>query len=188
MGKLFTFGCSYSENYDVLYEKYLNVDYKNLPGQIKYIKDFLNGAPPKSYSQHLADMLSMESHNFARGGDCNSGIFEQVCKHSDEFTKDDIVIIQWTHRVRYRFATPKKWHECNINYVPYFDYTVPSPSESEHNKIIISRDSNLIVEEVYNWQKIILQLSKSIGFKLYFWAGCDKIINAENKSFLNNNI
>jgi hypothetical protein len=188
MGKLFTFGCSYSENYDVLYEKYKDSDGTNLPGQVKYIRDFLGGVAPKVWPQVLADLLSMESCNYARGGDCNDGIFEQVCIHSDEFTKDDIVIIQWTHLVRYRWPTQKTWVNYNINYVTFNDYTIPYPSESQHNKIIISRDSDLIVKEVYNWQKIIQQLSKLIGFKLYFWAGCNKIINVEDPSFIKNDM
>lgn len=186
MNKLFTFGCSYTEDFENVFKsKELNVQSKFVPAQINYVNEFLDGEIPKSWPKLLADLLDYESINYAKGGDSNYGIFEEICINANKFKKDDIVIVGWTHVMRFRWPSKRGWSPCFTNYHNEGDEHL---DENTHNKIILARDSGCLVNEIYNYQKIIIYLSEVVGFKLYFWSSCDKIINSESENFLNNEI
>lgn len=181
MSKLFAFGCSFTEDFDHFVNDH-NKNSPNPPTQYRYIMEFLNGEIPKAWPQILAERLGMEVRNYGMGGDCNDGIFERVCIRSDEFEKDDIVIVGWTHYSRFRWPKPDIWLYCYPNYV-HQPWPPNVPTEDEHNKIILSRESDLILDELYNRQKLLITLSQAIGFKLFFWAACPKTFFNGNEKF-----
>jgi hypothetical protein len=189
MYKLYTFGCSFTEDFENVISSYNNnsvqKNLENRPAQIKYIEDFLNGEVPESWSKILGKLLNFEVKNCAQGGSSNYDIFERVCENSKNYTKNDIVIVGWTHFMRFRWPTPNGWCPMFTNFI---DNAVINFDEDTHNKIIYARDNSCVIDEIYNFQKILLRLSESVGFKVYFWAACNKIINGESKEFKNNNI
>ena len=190
MGRLFTFGCSFTEDFENVVSSYNNSSFtktvENRPAQIKYIEDYLNGEVPESWSKILGRLLNKDVVNYGHGGKSNYDIFERVCEQSHQFSKDDIVIVGWTHFMRFRWPTQNGWSPMFTHYIEnmgsnYID-------KETHEKIIISRDNRCVVEEIYNFQKLLINLSLKVGFKLYFWSACYKIINGENYRFKNNPI
>jgi hypothetical protein len=190
MNNLFTFGCSFTESFEnVIFSNSNNSFEKtndNRPDQIKYIDDYLNGFIPKSWPKLLGEMLGYNSINYGMGGTCNYDIFEQICNHIHEFQPNDIVIVEWTHYMRSRWPTPNGW--CWI-YSQYVENLGPNyPKRDIHESILISRESRCVIDEIYSFQKPLILLSRTIGFKLYFWAACTKIINSDPGIFKNNNM
>lgn len=190
MSKLYTFGCSFTEDFENVVINYNNNSFQktleNRPAQIKYLYDFLNGEIPESWPKILGKHLNFEVKNFAQGGRSNYDIFERVCENSKNFSKNDIVIVGWTHFMRFRWPTSNGWFPMFTSFNE--NANIVNFDEDTHNKIIYARDNSCVVDEIYNFQKILLRLSESVGFKVYFWAACNKIINGESKEFKNNNI
>jgi hypothetical protein len=76
-----------------------------------------------------------------------------------------------------RIASPE-----GIFNVDYWRRISAASDDSEEIKnqtkmdIIQNRSSYLYIEEIYNYEKIIDQLSKSIGFNVFYWSGDSDII------------
>jgi len=180
---LYTFGCSYTEDFESVIESVKkHVNSNLIPHQIKYINEHLNGDIPKSWPILLSKFLGYDLKNYGMGGASNYQIFENICKCSDVFDKGDIVIVGWTHFVRFRWPTNSGWSPRFTNY----SESDGNISKKTHDEIVYNRDNQCVVDEIYNLQKILIKLSKSIGFDIYFWSSCLRIINGESKEFKNN--
>jgi hypothetical protein len=179
MNTLFTFGCSYTEDFERVVET--TKDSNFMPAQRRYIENHLGGRIPKSWPQLLSEKLGFELKNYGIGGMSNYQIFEEICDHSDEFKNGDVIIIGWTHITRFR------WIGNNNDWSPVFsqytDNISKIMSETTFNEILIQRTKKLYIKELYYYQKLLEQLSKSIGFEIYFWSSDDNIIYKENKEF-----
>ena len=75
-----------------------------------YTEGQRGGNLPKSWSEILGEKLNMEVKNYGIGGNSNPQIFDDVCNKSHEFNKGDIVIINWTYKDRFRWASTE-FHE-----------------------------------------------------------------------------
>ena len=146
-------------------------------------KIFRGGNLPPSWLELLGEKMSMDIKVTARGGNSNNQIFDNVCSHSDEFKKGDIVIINWTYRHRFRWASTQKHENGEPSYVwrplssndtqPQDDWYIKKELRHE---IISNQLQTPYLDEIYSREKIIEQLSKSIGFEIYFWSADDSII------------
>jgi hypothetical protein len=183
MSTIFGFGDSYTEGQpnDVTFPPFL--EWKKLRG----------GNFPKCWIDLLAEMLRMEVKNFGRGGNSNQQIFDDICKNSHLFNKNDIVIVNWTYKHRFRWSAL----EFHSNGEPvYFDEDKkPRPvfrrlsinnddpndfnyiTKSTKNEITKNRMSRVYTEEIYNYENLLEQFAKSKEFDLYFWSADDDIIN-----------
>lgn len=181
MGKLFTFGCSFTEDFERVLETTKNSTF--IPAQKKYVIDHLGGRVPKSWPQLLSEKLGVELKNYGVGGMSNYHIFDEICEHCNEIKQGDIVIIGWTHVTRFRWVgNEETWSPIFSHYT---ENTSKIISESTFNEILVQRTKRLYSEEIYKYQKLIEQLSKSVGFDLYFWSSDGDIINKESRQFLN---
>lgn len=155
-------------------------------------KIFRGGNLPPSWLELLGEKMGMNIKVTARGGNSNNQIFDDVCTHSDEFRKGDIVIINWTYRHRFRWSSLQKNNDgsfVNINEKgqPYYVWRPLSSNNTQpqddwyikkelRHEIISNQLQTPYLDEIYNREKIIEQLSKSIGFELYFWSSDGSII------------
>jgi len=179
MNTLFTFGCSYTEDFERVIETTKNSDF--IPAQRRYVENHLDGRIPKSWPQLLGEKLETDLKNYGVGGMSNYQIFEEICEHSDEFKNGDTVVIGWTHITRFRWiGEENKWSPV---FSQYTDNISKIMSETTFNETLIQRTKKLYVNEIYQYQKLLEQLSKSIGFEIYFWSSDDNIIYKENKEF-----
>lgn len=162
MNTLFTFGCSFTEDFEtssaLLYKDY---------------KDYKGGKFPDSWPKILSNKLKLELKNYGEGASGNDQIFQEICKRCDEFKKGDIVIVEWSFVERYRIAIDNsQWLKIGSGDVPN-----NSPITNElHTQIILNRTLNPYKELIYDYENIIDVLSKSVGFDVYYWSIMEEII------------
>ena len=173
MSKLFGFGDSFTEGHilDVNFQIYK--DWKILRG----------GNLPPVWIDLLGEKLEMEVFNYACGGLGNDEIFHRFCEHVNEIQKGDIVMINWTYMERFRWAsveynndgTPRIGSGPN-NTHPYWKRLSSHPedgkhiSESTRKEIVANRVDLMNRELIYNYEKIIDRLAKSMGFEVFYWS------------------
>jgi hypothetical protein len=170
MNTLFTFGCSFTE------------DFTEVPpdmGQTIYVMDYLNGRVPDAWPTVLSKLLSFDVQNFGKGGSSNYQIFDVICQQCSKFNKGDIVIIGWTGLNRFRWANfdEDKWNHI----IPNFNTKVHNEvyiTDNTLNEILVNREHSLYVDEIYSYQKMIDRLAEVVGFDVYYWAMDNRIINS----------
>lgn len=174
MSTLYTFGCSFTEDYKDSYPPYL--EYKNFKG----------GTYPKVWSTLLSEKLNYELVNEGRGGSGNQHIFTSLCKSAHQFKKGDIVIVQWSFMERYRFSDA-----FGIDWV----HLGPSDPKYIGNEMIISRECQDFIcinrtldpykQELYDYENLIDSLAKSVGFEVFYWTILNNLIYNRPKEILN---
>jgi hypothetical protein len=185
MNTLYTFGCSFTENFDP-FIKY--------PGTTRYdyIFNFCNGVIPKSWPQIMSKELNMDLRNHGgidgitgktgMEGNCNFSIFNNICMSSEDFKKGDFVIIEWTYMERF------KWADFDTHRITTL---TPSETPNEYEKnviesILINRTHKLWIEELFKYQILINKLADTLGVKLYYWTIDKNIINYKIDEIRNN--
>lgn len=182
MAKIHGFGDSFTEGHSY------NLEFK----PFNEWNNFRGGNLPPSWLELLGKKMGMDIIVTAVGGNGNNQIFDDVCYHSDKFKKGDIVIINWTYRHRLRWASLQKYMDgryvnLNENGTPYYVWRKLSLNDKQpeddwyikkelRHEIISNQLQTPYLDEIYNREKIIEQLSKSIGFELYFWSADASII------------
>jgi hypothetical protein len=168
MGALHLFGDSFTEGHllDKTFHPY------------KEWKLYRGGELPLCWGDLLSNKLNMRMNNRAVGGMSNSEIFQKICKHSDEFEKDDIVIINWSYPSRFRWAScsdeNNKCRWVRLGGAPH-DGTVIS--EDTRTDIALQKTLIPCIEEIYEHEKLIYEYSKSKKFEVFFWSADIDIIN-----------
>ena len=173
--KLFGFGDSCTEGHliAVKYEYQPFLDWKEYRG----------GNLPPVWIDLVGEHFDMEVVNYGAGGHNNTQIFHDFIEHMDEISKGDIVIVNWTHLERFRWATPAPtkppvephdyWKKMSSR---KDDMNDPISAELKDEIIRVRTTSNLYVEEVYDYQKVIEKIAELVGFEVFFWSIENKII------------
>jgi len=176
MNNLYTFGCSYTEGFNIEHTMAYR-DYKNYRGEF-----------PKSWPEILSDSLKLNLINCGRGSAGNQEIFTTFCRNSKEFKKGDVIIVEWSFMERYRFASGNgkdDWLRFGPGRV---DTNVIL--QSTNDEITVNRTLNPYKTEIYDFMTIMDRLSESVGFDLYYWTFIEDFIYAlpkdklEDKKFL----
>jgi hypothetical protein len=162
MSNLFVFGCSYTQGF--------NRSKDNKKYQL--FKEYRGGNLPKDWSTLLSEKLGFELKNYGEDASGNNQIFQEICSHCDEFNEGDIVIIGWTFIDRYRWVEYENntWAKHGSG-----DINEQHIGKSTHEEILYNRTHPLYIEEIYNYEKIVDELSFNKKFKVYYWS------SAENK-------
>jgi len=137
--KLYTFGCSFTEGQGLKYQSF------------------------DCYTTKLAEKLDLKYLNFGSSGMSNDYIFRKVFEliNSNTITKDDIIVIQWTHYLRKELSTTvdnRMWY-----------HTIPNSFHAYQDKVIMEIDKNLSVQNEYYNQNLDKEVKK---------------IESDNKDFL----
>jgi len=154
MNTLFTFGCSYTADFET----------GNLIPYLKY-KEYRGGTYPKSWPTLLSEKIGMNIKNYGIGGTGNQSIFEQFCIHCDDINENDVVIIEWSFIHRYRLADDIIWRNFSLGSLTNFN--------EFHNMIFVNRTNELYIDEIFNFIKLINEFSKSKKFKIFYWFADD---------------
>jgi hypothetical protein len=169
MNNLFTFGCSYTENFEPPNGSYIYQKYKKFRG----------GNFPPVWPEILSEKLNLNLVNYAIGGCGNDLIFQTFCKHLDEYNKKDLIIIEWTYNERFKWANIDKYEWLHLNY----DSGQPDINIKTSKDIAVNRSNSIYIEDILNYEKIINKISKYIGFKVYYWCADFKISHTlQNKT------
>ena len=165
MSNLFVFGCSYTQGFN------RSKDNKNY----QLFKDYRGGDLPKDWPTLLSEKMGFELKNYGEDASGNNQIFQEICSHCGEFNDGDVVIIGWTFIDRYRWVdyNENKWMKHGSGHIIGQHIT-----KSTHEEIVYNRTHPLYIEEIYNYEKIIDELSFNKKFKVYYWSAAEnKIIN-----------
>jgi len=179
MGKLRTFGCSFTHGFHL-------DDFSNGSNlMIKYYKNRGNNLP-KIWPELLSEKLNLELDNHAWPGSSVYKIFDRFCKQCDKFQKDDVIIYEWTRIHRFRMFDPGVLGALPT-ILPIFNPNIDNGSQPITKKAImeiqVNRTEKPWIEEIYSFQKLIIEICKSVGCELYIWSADDYIINSESKEF-----
>jgi hypothetical protein len=141
-------------------------------------REYRGGGLPLCWADLLSNKIGMKMANHAVAGMSNTEIFQTVCRHSDEFEKGDMVIINWTYTQRFRWAYycgPQNLYQWKRLSANSEDGT--HISESTRQDIAVNKTLLPYIEEVYEQEKLIREFSKSKGFRLFFWSADIDVIN-----------
>jgi hypothetical protein len=171
MNTLFTFGCSYTEDFNDVHENY------------RLYKEFNGGTFPKTWSTLLSEKLDTNLKNYGLSASSNQLIFSTFCKRINEINKGDIVIIQWSFIERYRLSDESGVEWLRLGPGPISD---DNPISKEcHESILINRTKKPYIDEIYDYEKIIDRLAKEVGFDVYYWTMINELIYNQPKDILN---
>lgn len=170
MNKLYTFGCSVTENLD------------NLPEwspRIKYANEYCGGRY-NSWPEILGEKLKMKTQNYAALsagdklpfllGNTNEDILEALSIASLGFKKDDIVIVQFTTLGRFRLAKQNNM----------FDTILPGHISDYKNQSSLidaleNKSNPMFIRPLINSMNPFIRLSEEIGFQFWMWSNDDSI-------------
>lgn len=171
MSTLWTFGCSFTANYDPI--EGLHYPFENIFD--KY-KAYRGGNFPKIWPELLSEKLKMDLMNCAKGGSSNYKILNQFFDVCDIIEKNDIVIFGWTSVLRFRVANFSEdiFNEILPNNT---NFSGDDVSTSALNEIVYNRSHILWVNEVRNWIRMINVFAESKGFEVYHWTSDETIFD-----------
>ena len=163
MKKLWVFGDSFSVEWgsESLYSKW-------------------KGYIPKIYSTIISETLGLELINTSVSGITNYDILDSVCENVHRIGENDIVIIGWTSKHRFRLSNTdtNKWDYWQPGLwdsnQKYGIGTTPNISKSTIDEILVNRmDSELYDKEILNWIELLKHTFKSNTFINWSWCNSE---------------
>lgn len=190
MGNLFTFGCSFTEDF----KQFADIEQINRNTRTKYIHQFCNGVPPDCWTDVLGKLLDFKVNNFAannaqnsnlipdNSGNSNDHIFNNFCHVVKHINEGDIVIIQWTYMERFL------WVDENLNKTASI---LPNQYMSIKNKnlmdeILLNKSHHLWIDQLFIKEKLINECAKYKKFKVFYWSIDEKLYKYK-LNIINNN-
>lgn len=171
MNNLYTYGCSYTEGFNI--ESTASyVDYK------KYRGDF-----PKPWAEILAEKLNCVLINRGRGSSGNQEIFSKFCRDSKNFQNNDIVLVQWSFMERHRIAIGNgkdDWLRCGPGRAD-----TSKISQTTNDEICVNRTLYPYQTELYDYMTLMDRFADLINIKLYYWTIIENFIYNQPKDILN---
>jgi hypothetical protein len=155
---LWTFGCSFT------------ADWHPVGGPVRNAydeyKEWRGGSLPPVWPTILAKNLGMNLQNKGQGATGNDNIFSKFCNNSHLIKQDDVVIIGWSHILRYLLSSPDGSHLMDI--LPSEKY--PEHPENITEYLTINRSLSAWQEQIISYIRLIENYCNSIGIKLFFWT------------------
>lgn len=180
MSTLWTFGCSFTAEYDPIDNIF--PPYEN---NFDRYKNWRGGSFPKTWSNILAEKIDYKVMNCAMGGASNYHIFNQFINVCELIQKDDILVFGWTQLGRFVAINMVQNLICQVLPNGGGDYDDLGMCKKTVEEILVNRTHPLWKEEVLNWIKFINVFTEKIGVEAYHWTSDDRIFDAENKEIFN---
>lgn len=195
MSTLFTFGCSFSEEFNVLLPR------TSPNTRVDYIEQYFDGVAPDSWPTMLSKKLGLDIKNYSGNGgykdiinnfgegNCNQSILNNIAYYCNEFKKGDIVIVEWTYIERFKWANEGGRSMISVYpaFVPgtgipdYPDYIDNNTAEN----IFVNRTNPLWINELFIQQKLLNQLAINTGFDIFYWTVDSNIVKYKNNEIKN---
>jgi hypothetical protein len=173
MNKLWTFGCSFTSEYNF-------TPYKGAINQMVQYREWRNGNEPELWTTILAKKLNLEEKNLGYPGSSVYKIFDSFCNNCHLIERGDVVIVEWTRLQRFR-----------VSLHGHFPTVLPVQNKDNHTilsydatvQIQVNRNEKPFVNEIYSFQNFIEEFCNSLGCEIYFWSADNNLINNENEEF-----
>lgn len=127
----------------------------------KYI-EFL-GREPKTFTDMLSESLNCPSENLAKCGSDNYTIFQTICENCKNFKMGDLIIVGWSHILRYRLVDKNnQWRFIIPNWSESDSQFFNSISDNTIREILVNRDHEKNSQEVNSWIEILKCCTKEM--------------------------
>lgn len=157
MKTLWVFGDSFSTLYDDWSIESWSVPYCNWKGYI-----------PKTFGNIISENYNIELKSLSKGGLDNDSIFELIYKSAPLIKEDDIIIIGWSSKERYRLAgKDDKWVSIIPNYNTNMS-TLTNVSVKTLDEVLFNRTLPLHVNEFIDRRNFVNWLFRNN--KLIQWT------------------
>jgi hypothetical protein len=150
MNKLWVFGDSYSEPF---------FKTNNMPWKIGYLK--WKKTTPKCYGEFVSEQLKLKHINLAIGGTDNYTILDTIINVLHSISKEDIIVIGWSHILRYRVVTKK--NKFNTIRARSLDEVFKINDKTSYldlsnqtlTEIAVNRNNDIYIDELNNYIKLL---------------------------------
>lgn len=190
MNNLFTFGCSFTEDF----RQFANINNIDKNTRTQYIHRFCDGIPPECWSDVLGGLLNFKVNNFGannartstmipeESGNSNDHIFNNFCHIVEHINEGDVVIIQWTFMERFLWVDTETNKTVSI---------LPNQYTSIKNKnlmdeILVNKSHHLWFDQLFIKEKLINECAKFKKFNVFFWSMDDKLYKLKKEVTENN--
>lgn len=178
---LFCFGDSYTEGYkkDPTFPSYKN--YKDYLG-LNSVEEL-----PPTWSELLGKKLNTPVFNYGNGGSSNLEIFFKFCEMCSFIKSSDTVIINWTIIQRCLWdlenhnPDDEDYNLTSVNPLQADLYDKRGKYKTAFDLIAENRSTFQWTWEVIRYEEIIDELSKSVGFDVYYWYTDDYLFDNLSK-------
>jgi len=175
MNRLWTFGCSFTAEYDFIGG--VHPPFENFYDKYKTWK---GGKLPNIWVNILGNHINYEIMNCAVGGSSNYTIMNQFSNICDLIKKDDIVIFGWTSLTRFTVVNVVE----NI-----FQNILPMGGNNENtklsvntiNEILVNRTHPLWAKEIHSYIRMLNVFMKNVGAEIYHWTSDENIFTINDK-------
>lgn len=182
MNRLWTFGCSFTAEYDPI-----DGIYSPFENNFDRYYRFRNNNFPDTWTTILANKVGRLPMNCAIGGSSNYGILNQFIEVCDLIQKGDIVVFGWTHLGR--FIAVNNEHDIFNQVLPFgAEYNDLGLSKRTVEEIQVNRTNPLWGKEVYGWVRFINAYVKNIGAESYHWTSDERIFDYHTKNWMEDNL
>ena len=178
MSTLFTFGCSFTEDFT----HFVGTDVLSNNTRTKYINNFCEGIPPDTWTEVLGKLLNFNTINLGalnasksnliptNSGNSNESIFNNFCHVVNKINNGDIVIIQWSFIERFQWVDDT--YERMVTILPN---QYPNNKSNVFDEIVVNKSHHLWIDELFIKEKLINEYAKVKGFKVFYWSIDGKI-------------
>jgi hypothetical protein len=190
MSTLFTFGCSFTEDFT----HFVDMDGLKYITRTEYIHKFCEGNPPDTWTDVLGKLLKYNTINLGASnasesdliptfsGNSNESIFNNFCHVVNHINHNDIVIIQWSFIERFQWA-----YESYKRMITILPNQYPNNKSDIFDEILINKSHDLWIDELFIKEKLINECANAKGFKVFYWSIDDKIYNRKYDVIKNKN-
>ncbi len=183
MSKLWTFGCSFTAEYD--FTSYLKPGQsdENENNNIRY-RNFRGGEMNDVWPTIIARELGLEKENMGYPGFSNYRIFNRFSANCQRIQKGDVVIVEWSRKERFDIVNKNMGrHHQMVSVIPSEAHSHVQYDLKVMQQILVNRINPVWCDEIYSFMKLMKELSLTKQFELYFWSADKQIINKEDNSF-----
>jgi len=168
MSTLWVFGDSFS-----------HIHNNNIDRRYKSYREFRKGILPKTWSELLTSKLNIRLRNCANSGSSNYDIFQWFCNYCQIIQPNDIVIIGWSFKERFRLINQYtgQFETIRPNSIQITETKefLKNISLSTIDEILTNRMESEWKTEIYSWETLINLLSTKIGFNIIYWTFDDTL-------------
>lgn len=190
MSKLYTFGCSFTEDF----KEFLDIKYIDNVTRTQYIHKFCDGIAPDCWVDVLGKSLNFKIHNLGainaksnnlipdESGNSNDHIFNNFCHMVKYINEGDVVIIQWTFIERFLWVDDV--YNKTVSILPNQYSSIKN--ERLMNEMIINKSHHLWIEQLFIKEKLINECAEHKKFNIFYWSIDDKIYSLKSEIIKNN--
>ena len=173
MNKLYVYGCSHSAGNLLGYDYSQDSARPKLNNQISYVETMYTkwlGRIGNPFYVQLSKDLGLEWHLRAQGGNSNQQQFKKLLNDLSKITKNDTILFQFTHFVRFEVPIKKnnKWE--SDGWQKGGDLVFEQPEYQHYYLTHLDFGEWFMIETIKQILTLLKYIETNIGAKVYIWS------------------